>query len=183
MRSCTSCNAPAPRCSTSSPSASVRASSALTDPSIGPASRQSHSTTTALSPTSKHRSSGGPCGDRTSHRGRTRHRHVVVLDTPLLKVASEHDFAAVVVVDVPIEVAVQRLVQQRGMDEADVRARMAKQPSRDERITLADRVVDNRGDEDRARRRGRRVVGVAPPTADALIPVAQTRHSSQARRW
>ena len=73
---------------------------------------------------------------------------VVVLDTPLLKVASEHDFAAVVVVDVPIEVAVQRLVQQRGMDEADVRARMAKQPSRDERITLADRVVDNSGDED-----------------------------------
>ena len=73
---------------------------------------------------------------------------VVVLDTPLLKVASEHDFAAVVVVDVPIEVAVQRLVRQRGMDEADVRARMAKQPSRDERITLADRVVDNSGDED-----------------------------------
>ena len=74
--------------------------------------------------------------------------NVVVLDTPLLKVASDHHFAALVVVDVPIEVAVQRLVQQRGMVEADVRARMAKQPTRDERVALADRVVDNSGDED-----------------------------------
>jgi dephospho-CoA kinase len=73
--------------------------------------------------------------------------HVVVLDTPLLTVASDHDFAAVVVVDVPIEIAVQRLVQQRGMDEADVRARIAKQLTRDERIAVADRVVDNGGDE------------------------------------
>jgi dephospho-CoA kinase len=73
--------------------------------------------------------------------------HVVVLDTPLLTVASDHDFAAVVVVDVPVEIAVQRLVQQRGMDEADVRARIAKQLSRDERIAVADRVVDNGGDE------------------------------------
>jgi dephospho-CoA kinase len=71
---------------------------------------------------------------------------VVVLDTPLLKVASDHDFAAVVVVDVPIEIAVQRLVQQRGMDEADVRARIAKQLTRDERIAVADHVVDNSGD-------------------------------------
>ena len=73
--------------------------------------------------------------------------NVVVLDTPLLTVASDHDFAAVVVVDVPIEIAVQRLVQQRGMDEADVRARMAKQLTRDERIAVADHVVDNGGDE------------------------------------
>ncbi len=70
-----------------------------------------------------------------------------MLDTPLLTVASDHDFAAVVVVDVPVEIAVQRLVQQRGMDEADVRARIAKQLSRDERIAVADRVVDNGGDE------------------------------------
>ncbi len=73
--------------------------------------------------------------------------HVVVLDTPLLTVASDHNFAAVVVVDVPIEIAVQRLVQQRGMDEADVRARIAKQLTRDERIAVADHVVDNGGDE------------------------------------
>jgi dephospho-CoA kinase len=73
--------------------------------------------------------------------------HVVVVDTPLLTVASDHDFAAVVVVDVPIEIAVQRLVQQRGMDEADVRARIAKQVTREERIAVADRVVDNGHDE------------------------------------
>ena len=73
--------------------------------------------------------------------------HVVVLDTPLLTVARDHDFAAVVVVDVPIEIAVQRLVQQRGMNELDVKARIAKQLTRDERIAVADRVVDNSGDE------------------------------------
>ena len=49
--------------------------------------------------------------------------------------------------DVPIEIAVQRLVRQRGMDEADVRARIAKQLTRDERIAVADHVVDNGGDE------------------------------------
>ena len=73
--------------------------------------------------------------------------HVVVLDTPLLTVARDHDFAAVVVVDVPTEIAVQRLVQQRGMNEGDVRARIAKQLTRDERIAVADRVLDNGGDE------------------------------------
>ena len=50
---------------------------------------------------------------------------------------------AVVVVDCPTEVAVRRLVEARGMDEADARARVAAQPSREERLALADYVVDN----------------------------------------
>ncbi|MGI9053785.1 MAG: dephospho-CoA kinase [Ilumatobacteraceae bacterium] len=74
--------------------------------------------------------------------------HVVVVDTPLLTVARHHDFAAVVVVDVPIDVAVQRLVALRKMDEADARARIAKQITRDERLAQADRVIDNSGDLD-----------------------------------
>ena len=45
--------------------------------------------------------------------------HVVVLDMPLLTVASEQPFDAVIVVDLPVEAAVERLVRQRGMDEAD----------------------------------------------------------------
>lgn len=50
---------------------------------------------------------------------------------------------AVVVVDCPTEVAVRRLVEGRGMDEEDARARVAAQPSREERLELADYVVDN----------------------------------------
>jgi dephospho-CoA kinase len=52
----------------------------------------------------------------------------------------------VVVVDVPPEVAVERLVTQRGLTEADARARIAKQIGREERIAKADRVIDNSGD-------------------------------------
>lgn len=52
---------------------------------------------------------------------------------------------AVVVVDCPPEVAVDRLVRLRGMPEADARARLAAQASRQERLALADYVVDNSG--------------------------------------
>jgi dephospho-CoA kinase len=50
-----------------------------------------------------------------------------------------------VVVDVDPEVAVRRLVDHRGMREADVRARMARQASRPERLARADFVIDNSG--------------------------------------
>ena len=53
---------------------------------------------------------------------------------------------ALVVVDAPVEVAVERLVAQRGMSEADARARVDKQLSREERVAIADRVIDNGGD-------------------------------------
>lgn len=71
---------------------------------------------------------------------------VVVLDTPLLTVTEGHEFAATIVVDVPVETAVERLVGQRGMDEDDARARIAKQITREERNAKADRIVDNGGD-------------------------------------
>jgi dephospho-CoA kinase len=72
--------------------------------------------------------------------------HIVVLDTPLLEVQPGHEFAAVVVVDVPTDVAVDRLVRSRDMDEADARARIAKQITREERRAKADHVIDNSGD-------------------------------------
>jgi dephospho-CoA kinase len=71
---------------------------------------------------------------------------VVVIDTPLLNVRPGRDFGAIIVVDVPIEVAVERLVSFRAMDETDARARIAKQITRDERVAQADRVIDNGGD-------------------------------------
>jgi dephospho-CoA kinase len=41
---------------------------------------------------------------------------------------------------------VGRVVEQRGLPEDDVRARLDKQISREERVALADFVVDNGGD-------------------------------------
>lgn len=90
---------------------------------------------------------------------------IVVLDVPLLvqrpakpregepgeggearPARTPYDVAGIVVVDVPVEVAVSRLVGQRGMVEADVRARMANQVSREDRLARADYVLDNSGD-------------------------------------
>ena len=71
---------------------------------------------------------------------------VLVLDSPLLAAHPRDGMAATIVVDVPIETAVERLVHQRGMTEADARARIARQISRDERLATADRVIDNSGD-------------------------------------
>src|SRR5690606_15408067 len=71
---------------------------------------------------------------------------IVVLDVPLLVEAKNpYPVAGLLVVDVDPEVAVRRLVEQRGMREEDVRARMARQASREERLARADRVIDNSG--------------------------------------
>lgn len=71
---------------------------------------------------------------------------VVVMDVPLLNVRADFDVLGVIVVDIPVELAVERLVEYRGMDEDDARARIAKQITREERLAAADRVIDNSGD-------------------------------------
>ena len=71
--------------------------------------------------------------------------HVVVLDVPLLVESGRADMAGIVVVDVSPEVALDRLVNQRGVPESDARARMGRQASREDRLAKADRVVDNSG--------------------------------------
>ena len=81
---------------------------------------------------------------RMEHLGTT--DDIVVLDVPLLVESSKaYPLAGLVVVDVDPEVAVRRLVEHRGMAEADVRARMTRQASREDRLARADRVVDNSG--------------------------------------
>ena len=72
---------------------------------------------------------------------------IVVLDIPLLTIATKDrfTFGAVVVVDTPEDIAVERLVTQRGFTEEDARARIAAQISREERRALADVVLDNSG--------------------------------------
>ncbi len=73
---------------------------------------------------------------------------VVVLDIPLLK--PEHrdvlSLAVVVVVDCPVDIAVERLVGQRGFSRADAEARVAAQATRQERRVGADLVIDNSSD-------------------------------------
>ena len=70
---------------------------------------------------------------------------VVILDVPLLVESGRDDLAALLVVDVDPELAIERLVEHRGFDEADARARIARQASREERVAKADRVIDNSG--------------------------------------
>jgi dephospho-CoA kinase len=73
--------------------------------------------------------------------------NVVVLDIPLLVEGGRYKVGGVLVVDTPVEVAVTRLVELRGMDEADARARIANQVSREDRVAKADFVIDNGGTE------------------------------------
>jgi dephospho-CoA kinase len=74
--------------------------------------------------------------------------HVVVLDIPLLKPAhrDQLSLAVVVVVDCPVEIAVERLVGQRGFSREDAEARVAAQVGREERRRGADLVIDNSSD-------------------------------------
>ena len=79
---------------------------------------------------------------------------VVVHDIPLLaETGQAASFEAVVVVDVPVEVQVDRMVRVRGMSEADARARIAAQADRDARLAVATYVVENTGDLDELRAR------------------------------
>ncbi|MDX3237729.1 dephospho-CoA kinase [Streptomyces sp. ME03-5709C] len=71
---------------------------------------------------------------------------VVVHDVPLLAengLASLYD--VVVVVDAAPQTQLDRLVRLRGMAEEDARARMAAQASREQRLAIADIVIDNDG--------------------------------------
>ena len=76
---------------------------------------------------------------------------LVVLDIPLLAEAGPDAkgrwaLDGIVVVDCAVDLAVARLVEDRGMSEEDARARMAAQVSRADRLAVADFVVDNSGD-------------------------------------
>lgn len=73
---------------------------------------------------------------------------VVVLEIPLLAETGRDRYpvAGVIVVDVPVDAAVARLVTGRGFSEEDARARIAAQATREERRAIADLVIDNSGD-------------------------------------
>jgi dephospho-CoA kinase len=71
---------------------------------------------------------------------------VVVHDVPLLAESrGRAGFDLVIVVDVPPEVQAERLVRLRGLPAEQARARMAAQASREQRLAVADIVIDNSG--------------------------------------
>lgn len=70
---------------------------------------------------------------------------VVILDIPLLVEKGGYETGGTIVVDVDPELAVQRLVEHRGFDADDARARMSRQATREERLARATVVLDNSG--------------------------------------
>ncbi len=102
---------------------------------------------------------------------------VVVLDIPLLR--DEHrralELALVVVVDVPTDVAIARLVEQRGMDRSDAEARVAAQVDRATRLAGADLVVENTGTPEDLRRRVDELWAELEARAELSSPAAPPR--------
>lgn len=71
---------------------------------------------------------------------------VVVQMIPLLvETGQQHSFDAVVVVDLPESLQIERVTARDGLDAAAVRARMAAQAARQQRLHAATHVVDNSG--------------------------------------
>ncbi len=84
---------------------------------------------------------------------------LVVHDIPLLVETGQGDaFDAVLVVDVPVETQVDRMVTQRGWTREDAEARVAAQASREQRLAAATYVIDNTGTRDDLRERVTEVV-------------------------
>lgn len=70
----------------------------------------------------------------------------VIVVIPLLfetNAVQRYGFSKVIVVDLPEEVAVQRVVASRDMTESEVRERIASQATRETRLSGADFVIDN----------------------------------------
>lgn len=71
---------------------------------------------------------------------------LVVHDIPLLAETGQASaFEAVLVVDVPIEVQVDRMVRLRGWTRKDAEARIAAQATREDRLAVATHVIENTG--------------------------------------
>ena len=78
-----------------------------------------------------------------SHRNSDK---VVVLDIPLLVENPRKGLDGVLVIDLDSEIAVSRLVEQRKMTVDDARARVNAQSTREQRLAIANHVIDNSGD-------------------------------------
>lgn len=71
--------------------------------------------------------------------------NVVVLDVPLLVESKAYETEGIIVVDTDPEIAIARLVEFRGFNADDARARMKLQATREERRAVAAFIVPNDG--------------------------------------
>lgn len=71
--------------------------------------------------------------------------NVVVLDVPLLVESKAYETEGIIVVDTDPEIAIARLVEFRGFNADDARARMKLQATREERRAVAAFIVSNDG--------------------------------------
>ncbi len=79
---------------------------------------------------------------------------IVVHDIPLLVESGRAaEFDAVIVVDAPEELQIERMVGDRGWTEEDGRARIAAQASREQRRAVATYLIENTGTREDLRRR------------------------------
>ncbi|MBM0126976.1 dephospho-CoA kinase [Pimelobacter simplex] len=79
---------------------------------------------------------------------------IVVHDIPLLVESGRAaEFDAVIVVDAPEEVQVDRMVRDRGWTEEDGRARIAAQATREQRRAVATYLIENTGTHEDLRRK------------------------------
>ena len=79
---------------------------------------------------------------------------LVVHDIPLLVESGRAaEFDAVVVVDVPRELQVERMLRDRGWSLVDAEARIAAQATREQRLAVATHVIENTGTLDELRAR------------------------------
>ena len=90
---------------------------------------------------------------------------VVVHDIPLLAESGRADgFDAVIVVDGPDELRIERMLRDRGWTRADAESRIAAQATREDRLAVATHVIDNSGSREQLRERVEQVF--AELTAD-----------------
>ncbi|UDY22414.1 dephospho-CoA kinase [Nocardioides sp. Kera G14] len=79
---------------------------------------------------------------------------LVVHDIPLLvETGQQSTFDAVIVVDVPRETQVERMIRDRSMSRDDAEARIAAQLAREERLAAATYVIENTGNVEDLRER------------------------------
>jgi len=79
---------------------------------------------------------------------------VIVHDIPLLvETGQDASFDAVLVLDVPVEIQVERMVAERGLSRAEASARVSAQATRERRREVATYVIDNTGTRENLRDR------------------------------
>lgn len=79
---------------------------------------------------------------------------LVVHDIPLLTESGRGDtFDAVIVVDAPPELQIQRMTRDRGWTPSDAQSRIRAQASREDRLAIATHVIENTGTREDLRRR------------------------------